>query len=443
MRSPRLSGLQSLDLEGITHLVVLSAHPDDETLGVAGLIARAARLDATVSIVVATDGEGSHPRSPTRAASELAEIRRSELHEAIGALAPAARIDLLGIPDGQVHEQADHVSDRLQQIVERHGVEGLLLLAPWSKDGHRDHRAAGAIARAVASSTGARMAEYPIWMWHWAHPENAAVPWSDMVRIDLTVAEQAQKARALSAHRSQIFPLSEAPGDEALLNPEVQRHFIRPFEVLIAAADTRQATTTSLPEAFFDGFYAGKSDPWGFETRWYEERKRAITLASLPRKRFRSGLEVGCSTGVLTAELATRCDAILAIDIAEAPLAEARSRLRTVENVTFARLTTPLHWPAGTFDLIVLSEVGYYWNEADLRVALDKVLNSLSPDGILLACHWRHAVAEYPLDGDAVHAILRGRSDLAALVRHIEDDFLLEVFSRPPGRSVAQQTGLA
>lgn len=442
MRSARLSELPSADLDGVTHLVVLSAHPDDETLGAAGLIARAAGLNAQVSIVVATDGEGSHPSSPTCSPSELGALRRSELREAISVIAPAGRIDFLGIPDGQVREQAHHVREHLEQLVARHGPEGMLLLAPWTEDGHRDHRAAGTVSRAVAHSTGARLLEYPIWMWHWADPDNAAVPWSDMVCVDLTEPEQALKSTALAAHRSQIFPLSDAPGDDALLNPEVQRHFSRPFEVLIVPPGRAEPPTPSLPEAFFDKFYAGKSDPWGVETRWYEERKRAITLASLPRKRFTSGLEVGCSTGVLTGELATRCDAVLAIDIAEAPLDLARNRLAAVTNITFAQLTTPRQWPAGTFDLIVLSEIGYYWDKRDLGRALDKAMGSLSPDGTLLACHWRHPVAGYPLGGDDVHAALRARSDLATVVCHSEDDFLLDVFSRPPGRSVAAMTGL-
>ncbi|NYJ20590.1 bifunctional PIG-L family deacetylase/class I SAM-dependent methyltransferase [Glaciibacter psychrotolerans] len=442
VRSPRLSELQSLDLDGLTHLVVLSAHPDDETLGAAGLIARAAGCTAQVSIVVATDGENSHPRSPTCTAAQLSALRRSELREAIGNLAPAARIEFLGIPDGQLREYADTVRHHLTQLVGRHGPEGLVLVAPWVEDGHRDHRAAGMIARAAAHSTGARLVEYPIWMWHWADPDNAAVPWNDMVRLELTEVEHAVKSKALSAHRSQIFPLSDALGDEVLLNPEVQRHFSRPFEVFIVPPGASHQTLESLPEAFFDHFYTGKADPWGVETRWYEERKRAITLASLPRKQFRSGLEIGCSIGVLTGELATRCDAVLAIDISEAPLALARKRLGAVENIAFVRLTTPDQWPDDTFDLIVLSEVGYYWDEAALGRALDKALASLTPDGILLACHWRHPVAEYPLGGDEVHAALRERSDLALLVHHSEDDFLLDVFSRPPGRSVATVTGL-
>lgn len=438
MASPRWSQLRWLALADVTRLVVLAAHPDDETLGAAGLIARASALGANVTVIVATDGEGSHPNSPTHSSAELAAVRRTELRDAARLVAPGAEIEFLGIPDGHLPEHSETVRRRLEDAVGAHGVDGLLLLAPWQEDGHRDHRVAGAVARAVAQRTGARLLEYPIWMWHWADPENAAVPWDAMLRLELTPAEQSAKARALDAHRSQTRPLSDAPGDEALLNPEVQRHFDRGWEVFIGP----DSPAASLPEPFFDRFYAGKSDPWGFETRWYEERKRAIVLACLPRKRFASGLEVGCSTGVLTAELAVRCEQLLGIDIAAAPLEIARDRLRDATGVGFARMTTPRQWPDGDFDLIVLSEVGYYWGEADLEVALDNVLSSLSSDGVLLACHWRHRVPEYPLDGDDVHAAIGRRTALVPLVRHVEEDFVLEVFSRPPAPSVARETGL-
>ncbi len=49
---------------------------------------------------------------------------------------------------------------------------------------------------------------------------------------------------------------------------------------------------------------------------------------------------------------------------------------------------------------------------------------------------------EYPLRGDTVHAVLRSRTEVVALARHEEEDFLLDVLVRPPAVSVAGQTGL-
>lgn len=422
-----------LPLDDVDRLVVLAAHPDDETLGAGGLLSRLASRGVPVSVLIATDGEASHPQSPTHDAERLAVLRRDEARAALACTAPRAELSFLGIPDGTLREHRHELLAGLTDAVGR--GSRTLLVAPWAGDGHRDHRIAGEVASEVAANTGARLLEYPIWMWHWGTPTGARIPWQRVLRLELTVDEQAAKRRALTAHRSQIAPLSDAPGDEALLGAEMQRHFERDVEVFVQP-------TGSLGERFFDDFYDGKADPWGFETRWYEERKRAITLASLPRERFTSALEVGCSTGVLTQGLAGRCDRLLAIDIADAPLERARNRLLGHPQVGFAKMATPAEWPDGEFDLIVLSEVGYYWDATDLDTTLERALGSLTQDGVLVACHWRHEVAEYPLSGDFVHDRIRRRAELSRIVQHIEEDFVLEVFARPPALSVARESGV-
>lgn len=428
-----------LVLDDVGRLVVLAAHPDDETLGAAGLICRVASRGLPVEVLVATDGEASHPHSPNHDPARLAAMRRDEVREAVDRVAPRAELTFLGIPDGGLREHRDDLrralTTALTTALDGVTAEAALLVAPWAGDGHRDHRIAGEVARETAAASGVRLLEYPIWLWHWGTPGDTTVPRGRMLRLELTVDERAAKRRALDAHRSQTAPLSDAPGDEALLGAEMQRHFARDVEVFVQSGG-------SLGESFFDDFYDGKSDPWGFETRWYEERKRAITLASLPNERYASALEVGCSTGVLTERLAERCDRLLALDIADAPLERARARLHGHPQVALAKMATPGEWPQGEFDLIVLSEVGYYWDADDLDSALGKALHSLAQTGVLLACHWRHEVREYPLGGDVVHEHIGRLPELSRMVSHVEDDFVLEVFARPPAPSVARQGGL-
>ena len=167
-----------------------------------------------------------------------------------------------------------------------------------------------------------------------------------------------------------------------------------------------------------------------------------MTLASLPRPRFRRALEVGCSIGVLAGELAPRCDELLALDVAAAAVALARARTRALSSVRVEQMSVPAQWPQGAFDLVVLSEVGYYLEPRRAEFPFRQVIGSLSPDGVLVACHWRHPVEEYPLRGDTVHAVLRSRTEVAWLARDAEEDFLLDVLVRPPAVSVAGQTGL-
>lgn len=200
----------------------------------------------------------------------------------------------------------------------------------------------------------------------------------------------------------------------------------------------------SLPVTYFDDLYAANGDPWGFESRWYEHRKYACTLASLPEPRYRSAFEPGCSGGMLSAGLAARCEQLLCCDIAEEPVRAARRRLEAHAHVVVQRLAVPHDWPSGSFDLIVISELAYYFDGDDRRRLWDRVADTLEPGGTLVTVHWRHPVAEYPASGDAVHAELAVRPEFGCLAHHQETDFLLDVHQRipPPARSVAQRAGL-
>ncbi|MBO4161955.1 class I SAM-dependent DNA methyltransferase [Micromonospora antibiotica] len=206
-------------------------------------------------------------------------------------------------------------------------------------------------------------------------------------------------------------------------------------------------TPPGTPAEYFDGMYAGAEDPWGFATRWYDQRKHDVTVACLPRRRYRSAFEPGCSTGMLTRRLAERCDRLLAVDIAAAPVASARERLADQPHVRVERMRVPDEWPAvpdDRFDLVVLSELGYYFDDAGLDRLVARTVDSLAPGGTLVAVHWRPAVAEHARGGDDVHRLLGGVAGLARTARHEEADFLLDVFLRvpPPARSVAQTDGL-
>jgi SAM-dependent methyltransferase len=203
--------------------------------------------------------------------------------------------------------------------------------------------------------------------------------------------------------------------------------------------------TATLGAGYFDGMYARSADPWGFTSRWYETRKYALSLAMLPRERYRSGFEPGCSIGVLTRQLAARCDRLLACDVAGAAVTAAAGRLRDCGHVRVQQRVLPREWPAGRFDLVVFSELLYYFGDGDLRAVLDLAAGSLEEGGTLLAVHWRHDVPDYPRSGDSAHAVLAAQPGLARLAGHVEADFRAEVYQRTDGAaiSVAQASGLA
>lgn len=142
---------------------------------------------------------------------------------------------------------------------------------------------------------------------------------------------------------------------------------------------------------YFDRLYARDADPWRFATSAYERDKYAATLAALPDRRFARGFEVGCSIGVLTRQLAARCDALLAVDVAEAALAQARARCADLPQVGIERMVVPGEWPDGAFDLVVYSEVLYYLGTSALHLAAQRTLGSLRPGGCVLLANWRGA----------------------------------------------------
>jgi trans-aconitate methyltransferase len=146
--------------------------------------------------------------------------------------------------------------------------------------------------------------------------------------------------------------------------------------------------TASLPVGYFEALYRQAADPWRFATSDYEREKYAATLAALPLTHYASGLEVGCSIGVLTSLLAQRCAQLLALDSVEVALDQARQRCAGYPGVRFERMVVPAQLPAGSFDLLVLSEVVYYWSTGDLELMAAFVARAVAPGGDIVLVHW-------------------------------------------------------
>ncbi len=165
----------------------------------------------------------------------------------------------------------------------------------------------------------------------------------------------------------------------------------------------------SLGAAYFAAIYERNDDPWGFATSPYERAKYDATIAALPAPRYARALEIGCSVGVLTARLAARCDELLAIDLDVRALALARERCAALANVRFERRTFPGDAVAGRFDLVVVSEVAYYWSDTDLALARDRIVAS-APGGTIELVHFTPVVRDYARTGDVVHETFLGDS---------------------------------
>lgn len=163
----------------------------------------------------------------------------------------------------------------------------------------------------------------------------------------------------------------------------------------------------SLDPEHFETMYRDHPDPWGFESSAYEADKYADTLAALGDERARAALEVGCSIGVLTRKLASHCDALTATEVSPTALAQARRRCADLPHVTFRLARTADDAFEGAFDLIVLSEVVYYWDDADLAAVAAALDAHWAPGGRLLLVHWT-GETDYPKSADeAVDGLAR------------------------------------
>ncbi len=184
---------------------------------------------------------------------------------------------------------------------------------------------------------------------------------------------------------------------------------------------------TSHPRSYFERIYADDADPWAFETSAYEQRKYDLTVAALPEPRYRSAFEPGCSLGVLSERLAARCDRLLATDIVPSVVERATCRLEAFPGTTAEVRAIPEQWPDGPFDLVVLSEIAYYFDRPTLEVIAGRVLATTEPDATVVAVHWR-GPTDYPLSGDEAHAALRAGFGCPPVVHHDDEEFVLDVW---------------
>ena len=176
--------------------------------------------------------------------------------------------------------------------------------------------------------------------------------------------------------------------------------------------------TSTLSADYFEGLYAADPDPWRFASSDYERGKYAATLAALPRATYARGLEVGCSIGVMTAQVGRRCGELLALDAARGALDQARERCAAMPNIAFAQARVPAEWPAiGRYDLILLSEVVYYLDRDDVAALAAKVGSVAAEGADVVLVHWL-GLTDYPLTGDEAAECFISRSIGSARILH-------------------------
>ncbi len=166
--------------------------------------------------------------------------------------------------------------------------------------------------------------------------------------------------------------------------------------------------------AFFEQKYRRDPDPWRFASDPTETFRYDCIVAALAHRRYRSGFEPGCSVGVLSARLATLCDALESIDFSPTALEEARARCAELPHARFRCMALPSRLPVHGCDLLVLSEIGYYFSVPEWTRIVGELIRSAAPGATLLASHWLGASPDHRLSGDQVHTLVHGHP----LLRH-------------------------
>ncbi|UAJ79296.1 bifunctional PIG-L family deacetylase/class I SAM-dependent methyltransferase [Leifsonia sp. ZF2019] len=389
-------------LAGFDAVTVLAAHPDDETLGVGGLLALCAGMGLPVDVVVATVD------SPGRA---------DELSTALERLGLDAAPASLGRGDGRLKHESDDLRRGLEAAIPGDGGARRLVLAPWPGDRHGDHRTLGREAAAVCGMRGHTLRFYPIWLWQWGTPDD--LPWGRVSQVASTPEARRRKRAALAAFTSQLHSPHNPSG---VLSAEFVERAAEGREVLIEPQ-------RDPAREHFERLHRDSADPWSVRTRWYERRKRAMTVAALPSERYGRALEIGCSNGELSAALAERCDALVGVDAAASAVTLAAERAAALPNVRVHRMRVPDEWPSGDFDLVVVSEVAYYLAADQWEATVQRIVRSLRPGGHLLLCHWTGWADDFAQSGRQAHEHVATRSGLERIVEHVENDFRLEVFA--------------
>ena len=320
-----------------------------------------AAAGARIRLVAVTDGEASHPGLDQTAADELAECRAAETVTALAELGAPVEIVRLRMPDTGVARREAELRDQLTELVAGFGV----CLAPWDGDLHADHEAAGRAAAGACAAAGVDLLSYPIWTWHWAHPRDSRVPWDRAVRVPLSAEARRRKQVAIDCFASQLRPPGHAAAGGAAAGGGRALH-PRP-----GSAD--QLSGETLDRGHFDGLYDAVGRPVRLHLPLVRDRvSTRSALAMLPWPRYRRAFEPGCSIGVLTALLAPRCEALLALrrrggrgrggpgPDGAVPAGHRRAAAGA------RRLAEDDGAGADPFDLIVLSELLYYLSDEDL-----------------------------------------------------------------------------
>jgi SAM-dependent methyltransferase len=180
----------------------------------------------------------------------------------------------------------------------------------------------------------------------------------------------------------------------------------------------------------FERLYRHDPDPWQFASSAYERGRYGAMLHALGRTHYDTAFEPGCSIGEFTALIAPRCARVLASDVSQTAVEAARRRCAAFPHVAISRGVLPVDIPCESLDLIIFSEIGYYFSKADLHALGLSLFQHLRSGGEFLAVHWLGHSEDHALHGDEAARTLGEAIRSKAWKSERHEGFRIDLWSR-------------
>ncbi len=166
-------------------------------------------------------------------------------------------------------------------------------------------------------------------------------------------------------------------------------------------------TVPDTSPEFFERMFHGKDDPWNFAADEYEQHRYRTIVQALAPGGYRRAWEPGCSVGALTEKLAALADRVDASDFSPSAAGAAQKRCRHLPGVSVrcAAVTDPIDY--GAYDLLLLSELGYYFSSERWSALVQSIVSGMQPGATLLAAHWLGTSPDHRMSGDEVHDMMK------------------------------------
>ena len=140
-------------------VLVVCAHPDDESFGLGAILSTLADAGSRLSVLCFTHGGASTLHT---ASGDLGAIRATEL-AAAGEVLGIIRVELLDYPDGALNAQPlDELADHVLRIAREVDPSILLVFDHGGITGHPDHQRATSVALHAAATLGLRVLAWAI-----------------------------------------------------------------------------------------------------------------------------------------------------------------------------------------------------------------------------------------------------------------------------------------